>query len=79
MHKSARSWRAVAPLRCLRGRGWYWRGCSCAGGGSEAAKSNYVFKPTAEQDLRSIQSAARRRLNTALGINRKGKTGCQNE
>ena len=29
---------------------------------------NYVFKPTAEQALRSIQSAARRRLNTALGL-----------
>jgi len=27
---------------------------------------NYVFKPTAEQSLRSNQSAARRRLNTAL-------------
>jgi len=27
---------------------------------------NYVFKPTAEQALCSIQSAARRRLNTAL-------------
>lgn len=30
--------------------------------------ANYVFKPTAEQALRSIQSAARRRLNTALGF-----------
>ena len=29
---------------------------------------NYVFKPTAEQALRSIWSAARRRLDTALGI-----------
>ncbi len=27
-----------------------------------------MFKPTAEQALRSIQSAARRRLNTALGV-----------
>ena len=31
---------------------------------------NYVFKPTAEQALRSFQSAARRRLNTALEITR---------
>ena len=34
----------------------------------KAATSNYVFKPTAEQALRPIQSAARRRLNTALAF-----------
>jgi hypothetical protein len=30
--------------------------------------SNYVFKPTADPALRTIQSAARRRLNTALAL-----------
>ena len=33
--------------------------------------SNYVFKPTADPALRSIQSGARRRLNTALEFNLK--------
>ena len=36
--------------------------------GGVVLKSNYVFKPTAEQALRSNQSAARRRLNAALAL-----------
>ena len=35
---------------------------------SNGQPPNYAFKPTAEQALRSIQSAARRRLNAALEV-----------
>ncbi len=41
--------------------------------------ANYVFKPTADQALRSVQSAARRRLNTALAVRAELAASCYSD